>query len=94
MNGKQVIHDTAAYTADSTAWNEPENLPPVGSDIIIVLPKGQAIHNAEWPDAAISTCEKTLQVKRTAHISDKSRAMRYDLLDGSYVYGRFRWTHA
>lgn len=94
MKDEQVIHDPAAYTEDSTAWNDPGNLPPVGSDIIIVLPKGHAIHSAEWPDAAISTREEVLQVKRTAHISDKSRAMRYDLLDGSYVYGRFRWTHA
>lgn len=90
---KQVVHDPADYTEDSTAWNDPGSLAPVGSDIMIQLPTGTAIHHDDWPDAAISNKDETVQAKRTAHISDKSRAMKYVLLDGSYVFGRFRWTH-
>ena len=91
---KQVIRDPSDYTEDSTAWNDPGSLAPVGSDIMIKLPTGTAIHHPEWPDAAISNKDEVVQVKRTAHISDKTRAMRYELLDGSYVFGRFRWTHS
>lgn len=91
---KQVIRDPSDYTDDSTAWNDPGSLAPVGSDIMIKLPTGTAIHHPEWPDAAISNKDEVVQVKRTAHISDKTRAMRYELLDGSYVFGRFRWTHS
>lgn len=91
---KQVIRDPSDYTDDSTAWNDPGSLAPVGSDIMIKLPTGTAIHHPEWPDAAISNKDEVVQVKRTAHISDKTRAMRYVLLDGSYVFGRFRWTHS
>ncbi|AUM59636.1 hypothetical protein HOS55_gp034 [Pseudomonas phage PMBT3] len=90
---KQVVHNPADYTDDSTAWNDPGSLAPVGSDIMIQMPTGTAIHHPEWPDAAISNKDEVVQVKRTAHISDKTRAMRYELLDGSYVFGRFRWTH-
>lgn len=91
---KQVIHNPADYTESSTAWNAPSDLAPVGSNMMIKLPKGTPIHHAEWPDAAISDKDDIVQVVRSQYLSDKSRAMRYELLDGSYVHGRFDWTHA
>lgn len=91
---KQVTHNPSDYTDDSTAWNDPGSLAPVGSNIMIKMPTGTAIHHPEWPDAAISNKDDVVQAKRTAHISDKTRAMKYELLDGSYVFGRFDWTHA
>jgi hypothetical protein len=91
---KQVIHNPADYTDHSTAWNAPSDLAPVGSDMMIKLPAGAVIHKSDWPDAAITKEPLVVQVVRTSYISDKSRAMRYELLDGSYVHGRFDWTHA
>lgn len=90
---KQVVHDPTAYTEDSTAWNDPGSLAPVGSDIMIQLPPGSVIHKEDWPDADIISVERIVQAKRIGYLTDRCRAMKYVLLDGSYVHGRFRWTH-
>jgi hypothetical protein len=91
---RPVIHPPAQYTDDSTAWNDPGSLAPVDSPIMIRLPPGTEIHHWGSAKAFIVLKEEVVQAKRTAYISDKSRAMKYELHDGSIVNGRFRWTHA
>lgn len=90
----QHIRNPSDYTSDSTAWNPPSDLAPVGSDMMIKLTAGSVVHHPEWPDAAVMKEDSIVQAVRTSYISDKNRAMKYELLDGSYVHGRFDWTHA
>lgn len=91
---KQVIHNSADYTDSSTAWNDAGNLAPVGSDIMIIMPPGTVIHHPDRPDPAVSSKQDITQAVRTQHLAERGNAMQYQLLDGSSVYGRFRWTHA
>lgn len=92
MTEKQVIHDPADYTESSTAWNDPGSLAPVGSNIMIQVPAGLTIGDTDW--AVVIKQDAVYQVKRTDHISEKGREMRYAVLGGGFITGRFRWTHA
>lgn len=91
---KQVTHNPADYTDASTAWNEPGNLAPVGSEIMIKVPAGATIegHDGEW---AVKVKQSAVyQAKRSVHLAERGGVMKYDLLGGGFVTGRFEWTHA
>lgn len=79
---------------EQTAWNDPSYLAPVGSPLLIKMPKGTAIHHEESQSgAAISTEDHIVSVIRTKHLQEKGGEMEYRLKDGSTVTGRFHWTH-
>lgn len=90
---KKVIHNPADYTADNTAWNHPGSLAPVGSTIMIEVPPGTPFHSPVCDDPTVFEEPVIAQAIRTKHLQERDNAMQYQLLDGSKVYGRFRWTH-
>lgn len=84
-------------TADSYHWNKPEDLPPVGCDLLIKVPEDTKVVTAGKEGAAhmgyVTDKELIVKVFRTSHLADRAGDMEYRLPDNSTVTGRFPWTY-
>lgn len=62
-------------------------LPPVGSPLIIRIPRGSAmgfcVLEEDW----------VVRAERTAHVDVKTDLLAYRLDNGMVIQGRFDWTH-
>lgn len=83
-------------TLEDYQWNKPEDLPPVGCDLLIKVPAGTevAMVKSEAMEMGYTTdLERVFKVFRTSHLADRAGAMEYRLPDNSTVTGRFPWTY-
>lgn len=92
------LYATAGFssTLEDYQWNKPEDLPPVGCDLLIKVPAGTdvAMVKREAMEMGYTTdLERVFKVFRTSHLADRAGAMEYRLPDNSTVTGRFPWTY-
>lgn len=83
-------------TLEDYQWNKPEDLPPVGCDLLIKVPAGTEVLMFKSDKAKmghITEEERTFKVFRTSHLADRAGDMEYRLPDNSTVTGRFPWTY-
>lgn len=83
-------------TIEETHWNKPEDLPPVGCDLLIKVPAGSKVVTlkSETTEMGYTTdVERVFKVFRTSHLADRAGDMEYRLPDNSTVTGRFAWTY-
>ena len=78
-------------------FNNPEDLPPVGSVLLIKVPAGTQIDQAS-ADSLQFGCyilkeDTVFSAFRTRHLSNRNQDMEYRLSDDSTVTGKFRWTY-
>lgn len=84
------------FTEAETHWNKPEDLPPVGCELLIKVPAGTNVVTvkSETMEMGHTTdAERVFKVFRTSHLADRAGAMDYRLPDNCIVTGRFPWTY-
>lgn len=91
------VQDTGtSQPADAYHWNKPEDLPPVGCDLLIKVPAGTSITTLDHARCKMTydtEVEQVFKVFRTSHLADRAGDMEYRLPDNSTVTGRFPWTY-
>lgn len=77
-------------------WNKPEDLPPVGCDLLIKVPEGTRVLHVKTDRGSMgydTEREQVFKVFRTGHLANRDGEMEYRLPDNSTVTGRFPWTY-
>lgn len=93
-NGKPYV--CGMQLSDECHWNKPEDLPPVGCDLLIKVPAGTKVYLGDPHGVNVSydtDVDRTFKVFRTSHLADRAGDMEYRLPDNSIVTGRFPWTY-
>lgn len=93
-NGQPYV--SGMHLSDEYHWNKPEDLPPVGCDLLINVPAGTKVALSDPRSIHASydtTCDRIIKVFRTSHLADRAGDMDYRLPDNSIVTGRFPWTY-
>lgn len=83
-------------TLEEINWNKPEDLPPVGCDLLIKVPAGTevvTVSSNTMVMAYTTDVERVFKVFRTSHLADRAGDMEYRLPDNCTVTGRFPWTY-
>lgn len=81
---------------EESHWNKPEDLPPVGCDLLIKVPAGNDVFTVETKKKKVvytTEVERIFKVFRTSHLADRAGDMEYRLPDNCTVTGRFAWTY-
>lgn len=96
----QALFDSSELSVDTRAeethWNKPEDLPPVGCDLMIKVPAGTevvTVSSNTMVMAYTTDIERVFKVFRTSHLADRAGDMEYRLPDNCTVTGRFPWTY-
>lgn len=93
-NGQPYV--SGMHLSDEYHWNKPEDLPPVGCELLIKVPAGTKVHLGDARGVNVSydtDVERIFKVFRTSHLADRAGAMDYRLPDNCIVTGRFPWTY-
>lgn len=96
MAGLQGQLTMASAHAQEPHWNKPEDLPPVGCDLLIKVPAGTSVTTLDHAMCKMTydtEVEQVFKVFRTSHLADRAGDMEYRLPDNSTVTGRFPWTY-
>ena len=81
------------HVKDDLHWNPPSTLALVDSDILIRVPAGTREHDEEDELTGIYLSDTVLHARRTHYLRDKQGDMKYRLINGNYLTGKFHWTH-
>lgn len=82
------------HVEEMTHWNPPGNLAPVGAWMYVKIPKGTVLEYPDIADWVTTSTDITAIAFRPRHLREREGKMEYQLLNGSKVFGKLRWTHA
>ena len=95
-----MLADKLKVTASSDGYefNNPQDLPPVGCELLIKVPAGTDVTTLEGQKSGVTMgytteAEAVFKAFRTKHLANRSGEMEYRLPDDSTVTGRFPWTY-